>query len=214
MTFTKVNGPNFGSERLGSVWNGLSLSECGINCWTRYSSKCQTFLYNSATGLCTAGSDLRSGALGQSLAPPPDDGHLFAASPCNTSNGFRYVTSASASACILTSDFLLSQIEALQYCQDLDAILFEAPEFEKLELLPPGHMYTLGLTDAAVQDVFVWLEAGLAIDAQYRAKFFQDGDPNNYNQEDCIAYQAGEGGVDYQCGLAMFRFACERPVGK
>ncbi|KAK3765627.1 hypothetical protein RRG08_021306 [Elysia crispata] len=214
-TYTKVTGSSYGSDRLGSVGSGLSLSECGLYCWSRYPNECETIIYNSATGLCTAGSALKSGAAGAAVAPNSAEGELFALFACDASNGFQYVSSGSESACIMASNFTLNFYDAVQYCLNMDASLFVAPVFEKLQLLPHGHRYTIGLTDITTENTFVWQDTGEAINSKYRLQFFAPGDPNNADgQEHCTAFEAGAGasGVDYTCSLSMFRFVCERPL--
>ena len=180
----------------------------------RYSSQCQTIMFNWETGLCTPGSFLRSDTLGASLAPTSTEGDLFAPSACDRSNGFQYVTSGSSSACFLVPTSKMKYSDARNHCLKLGAHLFVARSMEKVNLLPHG-TYLLGLTDIAQENVFVWEDNGEAISANFRNLLFRLSEPNNSNNEDCVSISTGLSSHvanDISCRHSNIRFVCERPV--
>ena len=183
---------------------------------SRYGSRCQTILYNSDTGLCTPGSFLKSGTFGAALAPTSIEGDLFAPSVCDTSDGFTYVTSASASACIKVSNFTLTYFDAYAHCLKLGAHLYVADTWEKFNLLPLGNDFTLGLTDIALEGKMVWQNTGEEIAHAFKVVFFSQGEPSNgYGIEDCVAATVGPTSRvanDVPCDLDRFKFVCERPM--
>ncbi|GFS11472.1 C-type lectin-related protein 4 [Elysia marginata] len=215
-TFVKVDGSGYGSDRLGSPWTSKSRSDCFFSCWTHYSSKCQTFMYNSDTGLCTPGSFLKAGTLGTQLAPTSPEGDLFAPSTCDTSDGFEYITSANVSACINVSSFILNANDAVAYCFNLGAHLFVSRSMEKVDLLPHDVKLTVGLSDEVSEGTFVWQDTGDAITDDLKTLFFRAGEPNNQGgNENCVTITPGTNnpsGNDYRCLRDKYKFVCERPV--
>ena len=173
-------------------------------------------MYNSATGLCTPGSFLQSGTFGAALAPSSTEGDLYAPSVCDTSDAFTYVTSATTSACIMASSSVSSYNAAYLYCLNLGAHLFVLRSMDKLDLLPHGQGYIIGLTDLAVEGTFVWQDTGDVITKDLKLLFFRSREPNNNGVgEDCTVVTAGTGspsGNDLPCDFVYYKFVCERPV--
>ena len=87
---------------------------------------------------------------------------------------------------------------------------------EKLDLLPHGEPFYIGMTDLASEGTFVWQDTAEPIDEDFKKLFFKAGEPNNnLGAEHCAVYTAGEGvptGDDYVCYLPSFKFVCERPI--
>ncbi|RUS89869.1 hypothetical protein EGW08_002399 [Elysia chlorotica] len=173
-------------------------------------------LHVQLTGLCTPGSFLQSGTFGTALAPTSTEGDLFAPSRCDTSDGFTYVTSDEASACILASSLAMSPDGAAAFCFNLGAHLFVARTKEKLQLLPHDNGYIVGLSDVAVEGTFVWQDNGEQITDVYKLQFFNPAEPNNSGVgEDCVVVTNVTtmlSGNDIPCNFVYWMVACERPV--
>ncbi|RUS76397.1 hypothetical protein EGW08_015848 [Elysia chlorotica] len=213
MLFKVVTSSNMGTEQLASAWTVHSLAACGTTCRSRYGSQCQTFMYNSITGRCTPGSFLKYGTLGAALAPSSTDGNLYAPSSCDTSGGFRLVTSGTLSACIMVSDVAMYYLEALEFCLSVGAHLFVGRTMQKINMLPHGIRLYIGLTDLASEGTFIWQDTGDAITPALKKQLFDSGQPDNNNNEDCVSITAGGTnavGNDALCAERKFRVACER----
>ena len=172
-------------------------------------------MYNSDTGLCTPGSFLKSGTFGAALAPTSTEGDLFAPSVCDTSDGFTYVTSGNASACMWTSTSGRLYQDAQAYCNDLGSHLFVGRSLDKFHLLPYRVHYFIGLNDIAVEGAMTWVDTGEQITQDFKQVFFIPGEPNNEWNEDCVCVnviQSSHFGNDEKCPSVPLRFVCERPV--
>ncbi|KAK3703496.1 hypothetical protein RRG08_002114 [Elysia crispata] len=211
--FTKVTSSSLGSDRLGQAWTDQSLAGCGLRCKEKYGSRCQTFMYNSNTGLCTPGSFLKSGTFGAALAPSAAVGDLFAPFSCDTSDGFTHVISGTLAACIMASNFSLNYPEAHALCLHLGAHLFVSRSMQRFNLLPPMIKYVIGLTDIAEEGKFVWQDNGETIIESFKTSLFNSGEPNDIRGEDCVNVRVtGSNHIanDYPCDTFKHRFVCER----
>ena len=116
----------------------------------------------------------------------------------------------------MVSSFILRYHEAYDFCLNLGAHLFVARTMEKIELLPLGSTYTVGLTDLATEGQFVWQDTGDVITTSLKDLFFRVNEPNNAGGvEHCISVVGGAGyntGNDLPCDYAAHKFVCERPV--
>lgn len=217
-TLIVANVTRYGVERLGLAWSSQSPSDCYFACWSKYGSQCQTILFNSDTKLCTPGSFIRTTNYSGALPPTISEGDLFAASACDVSDSFTYVTSGDASACIKASTFVLSGDEAAIHCRLLGSHLFVPRSLDRLELLPDDARYIIGLTDKANEGTFVWEDNGEAITDAYKALLFKSSEPNNRGgDENCVDVRGGTNatntGNDISCTPTRRRlFACERPM--
>ncbi|RUS71176.1 hypothetical protein EGW08_021063, partial [Elysia chlorotica] len=132
---------------------------------------------------------------------------------CDTSDGFQYVTSGIQSACILVTSNTMNYDVGKAYCLSLGAHLFVARTEEKLKLLPPSTRVTIGLTDIAMEGVFVWDDTGDTISPSFKMLFFKPTEPNNANNnEDCVSTTSKRSNAnDVFCHVA-FDIVCERPM--
>ncbi|GFN99386.1 C-type lectin domain family 4 member e [Plakobranchus ocellatus] len=212
----KVTDSTVGSERLGPSWTDSTLVTCSVNCFQKYSLRCQTIMYNSSIKLCTPGSFLKTSSVGALLAPNTTEGDLYAPKTCDNSNNFNYVTSGGSSACMLVSDGAMGYDDAVNFCSSLGAHLFVAHTFERLALLPSGEGFMIGLTDRASEGTFAWDDNGETISTAYSDLLFKTGEPNNaHGVEDCVTVVPNSilpSGNDFPCHMALFRFVCERPM--
>ncbi|RUS89871.1 hypothetical protein EGW08_002401 [Elysia chlorotica] len=228
MKFKAVASTTRGSEKLGPAWFDHSLPGCGTKCKASPNDPpvgekvyvwkpMPDVMYNSQSGLCTPGSFLQSGTFGTALAPSSTEGDLFVPSSCDTSDGFTYVTSGAQYACLMVSYTPMHYFSARDFCLSFGAHLYVGRSMAKLNLLPHGTRFFIGLTDIATEGRFVWQDTGYAITATFKKQIFNADEPNNKAGEDCVSIIAGgshANGIDIYCGSEKSAVACERPFLK
>ena len=87
---------------------------------------------------------------------------------------------------------------------------------DKIDLLPHGERYIIGLTDIATEGEFVWDDTGEEIDKELKGVLFDPREPNNNGGiEHCIRIIPGSDhptGNDIPCDISAHKFVCERPM--
>ncbi|GFR87813.1 C-type lectin-related protein 2 [Elysia marginata] len=172
-------------------------------------------MYNSDTGLCTPASFLKSGRLGEALAPNSTEGDLYAQSTCNPSDGFSLVTYGNETACIWISNFQLTYYDAQAFCVDRGAHLYVARSMEGLHLFLESKYvcYIIGLkSNDNAGDTFVWQDNGNEITYDFRNLLINEGKPRYYEQCVIIGECKFKFASKIDCREDQYNFVCQRPM--
>ncbi|BFZ21559.1 hypothetical protein BsWGS_24598 [Bradybaena similaris] len=208
--FQRQPSPRRGPVRLGAPWVARSRHSCAKSCMTKYEN-CTSFLFNSATGLCTPGAYINE----KQPLPSSAEGDFFQSFYCDTSKGFSVRTFGNTVACAAAFGPATYQ-HADEDCQSKGAYLMPVRTAEKYYLLIynlTGNRDTwVGCDDIQQEGTFIWKEDGRRLTAAEKSAVFGAGEPNDHlGAEDCMTYHSDWLGLwDYNCSYEHF-YACEMP---
>lgn len=113
-------------------------------------------------------------------------------------------------SCYLFSSSSQTWEEAQKSCMPADAHLVVINNAEEQDFLKKkdGVRRWIGLTDKASEDDWRWVDG---TDYKSSAKFWNKGEPNNRNDEDCVAIYMDENWNDLSCNTTL-RWICEKPA--
>ncbi|KAH9496403.1 hypothetical protein Btru_012537 [Bulinus truncatus] len=129
---------------------------------------------------------------------------------CNSFPGFEVETNGHTSACLWWSDTERNFTDARDDCIAKGSTLATFKTLEKYQILKRKRSaFYIGLDDMDSEGVFKWHDDGSVFNLKstFKNETFRKNEPNNFNDEDCVAQVGGLN--DVPCWY-MYNYVCEK----
>ncbi|GFR70855.1 CD209 antigen [Elysia marginata] len=194
---TRVTGAECQTEPLGDSYTSDSEISCFVRCVSRYSTTCQSIVYNDATKICTPGAvAFRPLEFISTLVPTTSspDGIYYAKQPiptCDTAGGnFELIETCGYTACIHKSTTRVTYAQALSDCDLIGAkplMLNYLPNYSVCRYNTFPDHYWVGLQYSDPEAKFIWRNGDPLSDKQF-SYIWVPGQPNNNGGQNCAEF--------------------------
>ncbi|CAL1526006.1 unnamed protein product [Lymnaea stagnalis] len=209
--FTTLTMENVTLVPLTWNWTEPNAVSCARNCLLTYRS-CYSFIYSKLTRRCISGSWLIPSHQSRDI----HSGDLYTKGAFCGKN-FTVKTENGFAACLRVFKNKVNYTSARSHCKDIGAELYTMKSFEKKsilhnEVIAINESVWIGLDDLKTEGRFEWADDGTPLDADMKIKMFTKGEPNNYDDEDCVSYTPSAGLDDRSCSFKK-PYVCElKPI--
>ncbi|KAH9496395.1 C-type lectin domain 4 member E [Bulinus truncatus] len=169
---------------LTTYYRTKTVIQCAARC-SQHTATCGVMTFEPSRAACTLGQC----AISQPVARSPSV-DLYQTRPplCNSTPGFNVERNGNTSACLWWSVKSKNFTDAMDDCRAKGAILAVFKTYEKFQIVQSRrHRTYIGLDDMLVEGTFRWHDDNSILDMDYAKTIFLPGDPNNFNNQDCVS---------------------------